>query len=138
MLEKDCIFCKILNGDIPSTTLYEDEDFRVIFDVSPASRGHVIMLPKTHSANLFELSDEMASKAIVLAKKIATVLKEYLNCDGINLVQNNGVAAGQTEFHFHLHIIPRFDGDGAMIHWKAGTLDAADAQDIANDLHNLL
>ena len=104
----DCIFCKIANGEIPSATVYEDKDFRVIMDISPASEGHMIILPKEHAANVFELSDEIASKIYVLAKKLAKALKEELDCDGINILQNNGEAAGQTVFHLHMHVIPRY------------------------------
>ena len=119
---ENCIFCKIANGEIPSATLYEDEDFRVILDLGPASKGHALILPKTHAANSYEISDEMAAKAMVLAKKMASKLTEVLNCDGFNIVQNNGEAAGQTVFHFHMHLIPRYKNDGEGIQWKPGTL----------------
>ena len=119
---ENCIFCKIANGEIPSATLYEDEDFRVILDLGPASKGHTLILPKTHAANIYEISDEMAAKAMVLAKKMASKLTEVLNCDGFNIVQNNGEAAGQTVFHFHMHLIPRYKNDGVGIQWKPGTL----------------
>ena len=111
-MEENCIFCKIANGEIPSATLYEDKNFRVILDLSPASKGHALILPKKHAANLFELTDETASKVMVLAKQIAAVLQEGLHADGVNLVQNNGEAAGQTVFHFHMHLIPRYIEDG--------------------------
>lgn len=119
---ENCIFCKIANGEIPSATLYEDEDFRVILDLGPASKGHALILPKTHAANIYEISDEMAGKAMILAKKMASKLTEALNCDGFNIVQNNGEAAGQTVFHFHMHLIPRYKDDGVGIAWKPGTL----------------
>ena len=119
---ENCIFCKIANGEIPSATLYEDEDFRVILDLGPASKGHALILPKTHAANIYEISDETAGKAMVLAKKMASKLTEALNCDGFNIVQNNGEAAGQTVFHFHMHLIPRYKDDGVGIAWKPGTL----------------
>ena len=119
---ENCIFCKIANGEIPSATLYEDEDFRVILDLGPASKGHALILPKTHAANIYEISDEMAAKAMVLAKKMASKLTEVLNCDGFNIVQNNGEAAGQTVFHFHMQLIPRYKNDGVGIQWKPGTL----------------
>lgn len=119
---ENCIFCKIANGEIPSATLYEDEDFRVILDLGPASKGHALILPKTHAANIYEISDEIAAKAMVLAKKMASKLTEVLNCDGFNIVQNNGEAAGQTVFHFHMHLIPRYKNDGVGIQWKPGTL----------------
>ena len=119
----DCIFCKIANGDIPSKTLYEDEDFRVILDLGPATKGHSLILPKEHADNLYELPDETASKVFVLAKKLAIKMKEKLNCDGLNIVQNNGEVAGQTVFHFHMHIIPRIKGDTVKVGWVPGTAD---------------
>ena len=118
----DCIFCKIANGEIPSATLYEDEDFRVILDLGPASKGHALILPKAHAANIYEISDDMAAKAMILAKKMATKMTEALKCDGVNIVQNNGEPAGQTVFHFHMHLIPRYEGDQVGITWKPGTL----------------
>ncbi|MCI9004116.1 MAG: HIT family protein [Lachnospiraceae bacterium] len=112
MKESTCIFCKIAAGEIPSKTIYEDEDFRVILDISPATKGHALILPKEHYANLYELPDEMAGKVMLLAKRLAAQMTEALGCDGFNLVQNNGEVAGQTVFHFHLHLIPRYQGDG--------------------------
>ena len=121
-MSENCIFCKIANGEIPSATLYEDEDFRVILDLGPASKGHALILPKEHAANIFELPDDLAAKAIVLAKKIAAILKEGLHADGVNIVQNNGEAAGQTVFHFHMHLIPRYENDGQAIGWIPGQM----------------
>lgn len=121
MVKEDCIFCKIANGQIPSKTLYEDEDFRVILDLGPATEGHALILPKEHAANLFELSEEQASKALLVAQKIAVRMKNTLGCDGLNLVQNNGEAAGQTVSHFHIHVIPRYENDGQNINWVPGS-----------------
>ena len=118
----NCIFCKIANGEIPAATLYEDENFRVILDLGPASKGHALILPKSHAANIYELPDEMAAKAMVLAKKMATKMTDVLKCDGFNIVQNNGEQAGQTVFHFHMHLIPRYKGDKVGITWEPGTL----------------
>ncbi|NBI91292.1 HIT family protein [Lachnospiraceae bacterium] len=118
MRDKDCIFCKIANGDIPSKELYEDDEFKVILDLGPATKGHALILPKNHYANLFELPDEDASKVMLLAKKMAGRMAGKLGCDGFNLVQNNGQAAGQTVFHFHLHLIPRYKDDGQTLGWK--------------------
>ena len=117
MKDCNCIFCKIANGEIPSTTLYEDEDFRVILDLGPATRGHALLLPKEHYKNLFELDDETASKLLGIAKKVGAKMVKALHADGFNLVQNNGEAAGQTVFHFHMHLIPRYDGEKAIIDW---------------------
>lgn len=121
MRRDDCIFCKIANGEIPSKTLYEDEDFRVILDLGPATKGHALIMPKEHAKDLYDLPQETASKVLVLAKKMATAMAEKLQCDGMNLVQNNGETAGQTVHHFHLHMIPRYKDDGQHIGWKPGT-----------------
>ncbi len=119
-MENNCIFCKIIAGEIPSYCVYEDEDFKAILDVNPSARGHVIILPKKHAADIFELSDEYVSKVMIVAKKIAKAVKEAYHCDGINILQNNGEAAGQTVFHLHVHVIPRFEGDTKTINigWK--------------------
>ena len=130
MKECNCIFCKIANGEIPSTTLYEDEDFRVILDLGPATRGHALLLPKNHFANLFELDDETAQKAILVAKKMAGKMKDALGADGFNLVQNNGEAAGQTVFHFHMHLIPRYENDNAGILWEPGETTPEDMAEV--------
>ena len=110
--------------------MYEDEDFRVILDLGPASKGHALILPKTHAANLYELPEELAGKAMILAKKMAVKLTDALHCDGLNVVQNNGEAAGQTVHHFHMHLIPRYEGDGVGITWKPGELSDEDREEI--------
>ncbi len=120
---EECIFCKIAKGEIPSATLYEDEDFRVILDLGPASKGHALVLPKKHAKNIYELPDDIASKVFVIAKKTAVKLRDVLECEGFNIVQNNGEIAGQTVFHFHMHLIPRYPGDGVKLTWKPGKLD---------------
>lgn len=130
MKEDNCIFCKIANGEIPSATLYEDEDFRVILDLGPATKGHALIVPKEHYLNLYELPDELAKKAIVLAKKMITKMTAALGCDGYNVVQNNGAPAGQTVFHFHMHLIPRYEGDNAGFGWNVGKLSDADKEEI--------
>ena len=117
MKDDNCIFCKLANGDIPTNTIYEDEDFRVILDNSPATRGHALILPKQHFANMFEIDEETLGKAAKLAKKVITHEKEILGCDGYNVLQNNGVEAGQTVFHFHMHLIPRYAGEKAIMEW---------------------
>ena len=130
MRDDNCIFCKLANGEIPTATLYEDEDFRVILDASPAAKGHALILAKQHYANLYELDDSVASKVLVLAKKMITKMTDILGCDGYNIVQNNGEAAGQTVFHFHMHLIPRSKGDEVGLGWKMGELTDEDKEDI--------
>lgn len=116
----ECIFCKIANGEIPSETLYEDDTFRVILDLGPASRGHALILPKQHYKDLCELDEKVSARVLPLAAKIGDSMKESLGCAGFNVVQNNGEEAGQTVFHFHVHIIPRYKGGPAMISWVPG------------------
>lgn len=120
MRDDNCIFCKLANGDIPTNSIYEDENFNVILEASPATKGHALILPKQHYANVFEIDDEVLAKAAKLAKKIVTKEKEILGCDGYNLVQNNGEVAGQTVFHFHLHLIPRYksENDKDFLQWN--------------------
>ncbi len=132
MKEENCIFCKIANGEIPSSTLFEDDEFRVILDLGPATKGHALILPKEHFANLYEMPEEWVAKAFVLAKKMAGKLSEVLKCDGFNLVQNNGIAAGQTVFHFHIHLIPRYENDGAGVSWEPGSLSEEDKREIVS------
>lgn len=134
MREENCIFCKIAAGEIPSATLYEDDDFRVILDVNPASKGHALILSKEHYRNLYELDDGLASKALVLAKNMIVRLKDVLGCDGYNIVQNNEEAAGQTVFHFHMHMIPRYQGDKVGIGWHMGELKEKDKEEILNSV----
>ncbi len=122
MKEKDCIFCKIAAGEIPSATLYEDEEFRVILDLGPASKGHALILPKEHFRNLYDIDEETAAKAMKLAKKMIKKMTDVLGCDGYNVVQNNEPCAGQTVFHFHMHLIPRYEGDQVGLGWPTGEL----------------
>ena len=133
MRDDNCIFCKLANGDIPTNSIYEDEDFNVILDASPATKGHALILPKNHFANLFEIPEDMDAKAFILAKKIAKKMKDVFGCDGVNIVQNNGVAAGQTVFHFHIHLIPRYEGDHAGVTWKPGTLTDEQREEILQE-----
>lgn len=128
---EECIFCKIIAGEIPSSTVYEDEDFKAIMDIAPAAKGHVIMLAKKHAANLFDLEDSVASKALITARRIAKAMKEELGCDGINILQNNGEAAGQTVFHFHIHVIPRFNDDQVYVPWTHTSYEEGEAAALA-------
>lgn len=118
MKDESCIFCKIANGEIPSRTLYEDEEFRVILDLAPATKGHALILPKNHFRNLYEIDDDTASKVLPLAKKMVTVMTKKLGCDGFNVIQNNNEIAGQTVFHFHMHLIPRYNDDNQSLVMK--------------------
>lgn len=127
---ENCIFCKIANGEIPSAALYEDEKFRVILDLGPASKGHALILPKAHYADIYEIPEDLAGEAYQLAAKMAKKMTAALGCDGFNIVQNNKEAAGQTVFHFHMHLIPRYAGDQVGLTWKTGTLTDEMKQEI--------
>lgn len=134
MRDENCIFCKIANGEIPSTAIYEDDDFKVILDLGPATKGHALILPKEHAADLFGLNEDIAAKTMVLAKKLGKQMVENLEADGLNLVQNNGEAAGQTVRHFHLHLIPRYQDDGQQILWKPGEISKEEMEEIKNTI----
>ena len=130
MRDETCIFCKIANGEIPAATIYEDENFRVILDLGPASKGHALILPKEHYVDLYELDDNVAAEVLVAAKKVITKMTEALGCGGYNLVQNNGAVAGQTVFHFHMHLIPRYVDDKVGLTWTPGELTESEKEDI--------
>lgn len=130
MKKDDCIFCKLANGVIPTNSIYEDEDFNVILDMAPAAKGHALILPKEHADNLYELPEETAGKVFVLAKRLAKSMTEKLSCDGFNIVQNNGSVAGQTVFHFHMHLIPRYEADGQAIIWKPQEVSAEELKTV--------
>lgn len=108
MKDSNCIFCKLANGDIPTNTLYEDEYFRVILDADPVSKGHALILPKNHYKDIYELGDVESEKIILLAKKMAIKITDKLKADGFNILQNSKEIAGQSVFHFHMHLIPRY------------------------------
>lgn len=136
MKDDNCIFCKLANKDIPTNIIYEDDRFTVILDASPATKGHALILPKNHAANIYELPDEDASAVFVLAKKLATNMTEILHCDGFNIVQNNGEVAGQTVFHFHMHLIPRYlnDGNQDKLTWNHAEFTPEEIAEIAAEL----
>lgn len=138
MKKDDCIFCKLANGDIPTNSLYEDDIVKVIFDASPASKGHVLILPKNHFDNIFELDDETAAHVFKIATKISKAYKQTLNFEGLNVIQNNGEAAGQTVFHFHMHIIPRYKNDTVNVNWTPGKASQEDIDAIKDEVSKLL
>ena len=134
---ENCIFCKIINGEIPSFKVYEDNDFLAILDISPATKGHVLIIPKEHSETILDLSEDKASKLLIVAKKIIAAQSEYLNVKNFNLVQNNGRIAGQTVNHFHLHLIPRYSIDEMGL-WAPHENDPSVTEELANGIKNLI
>jgi histidine triad (HIT) family protein len=123
---QDCIFCKIIAGEIPSFGLYEDDATFAFMDINPANDGHALVVPKHHSRDLFAISDDSIARSVSTAKKVAAAVEKTLSPGGINLVQCNGPAAGQSVFHFHLHVLPRREGDDLKLNWglEPGDMDA--------------
>ena len=133
----NCIFCKIISGDIPSKLIYEDDDFKAILDVAPATKGHVLILPKEHAATLLDLSDDKASKILVLAKKIIKAMKEVHGFTNYNIIQNNGRIAGQTVDHYHLHLIPRYSVEELDL-WVPHEEDPSVTEELAEAVRKLI
>lgn len=123
----DCLFCKIINGEIPSTKVYEDEHVYAFMDIMPVAKGHTLIIPKQHCKDLFEMPEDVASNLYKAAPKVANAIKAAFNPIGLNTINNNGAAAGQTVFHFHLHLIPRYNGDeGLNVQWNAQKADISE------------
>ena len=134
-MDSDCIFCKLANGVFPTNFIYEDEDFKVILDANPATKGHSLILPKKHFKNLLDADEEILKKALPLAKKLSNKLIEVLKCDGVNVLQNNNKAAGQVVFHLHVHLIPRYkDEKEHLISWKPNKFSDEEMKNIAESL----
>lgn len=114
----NCIFCKIINKEIPATIIYEDDEFIAIFDKFPATLGHILVLPKTHFKTIFKTPPEVSARLFSLATKIAQQMEKTLNIESLNILQNNGEVAGQTIDHVHVHLIPRYNDDGVVIKSK--------------------
>ena len=134
MIKEDCLFCKIAKGEIHSATVYEDSHFTVILDVNPATKGHCLIIPKEHFDSIYDLDGETAGKLFALATCIARAMKDALKCDGLNLVQNNGEVAGQTVNHFHLHLIPRYEGDGLNLNWPQQEISGEQLEEIRQSI----
>ncbi|WP_404449106.1 HIT family protein [Sutcliffiella horikoshii] len=133
----DCIFCKIINGDIPAAKVYEDEHVLAFLDISQVTKGHTLVIPKVHKENIYELTPEIAENLFKVVPKISNSIKEKFQPIGLNLLNNNGEAAGQSVFHYHLHILPRYGkGDGFGAVWKSNQSDytTQDLQEIASDI----
>ena len=134
MNKDDCIFCKIANGEIPSATVYEDSICRVILDVNPANKGHALIIPKEHFDNIYSMDAETAAKIFTIATEVAKAQKAELNPDGLNILQNNGEAAGQTVFHCHMHLVPRYIKDNVTMTWIPGKADTEELSALSKAL----
>lgn len=125
-----CIFCKIIEGDIPSYTVFENNDCKVILDAFPSAKGHALVLLKEHIEDVFSIDSSTLGKAHGIAGQVAKTIKKITGCDGVNILQNNGAAAGQTVFHYHIHVIPRFDDDTVKIAWETKTFEEEDLEEV--------
>lgn len=136
MKKKDCIFCKIISGEIPSNTIYEDDEFKVILDASPATKGHALILPKEHWEDIYEIDEEAAGRVMMLAKRLTIYMTDVLSCDGFNLLQNNHEVAGQTVFHFHMHLIPRYKDakNNDILMWSHENFTQEEMEEIRDSL----
>ena len=117
MSDPDCIFCKIVAGELPATIIDEDERTISFMDINPATRGHALVIPRTHSRDLLEIADEDLRATILAAQRLARRVSERLGADGVNLLNSCGAAAWQTVFHFHIHVIPRYEDDPLRLPW---------------------
>ena len=134
-MDSNCIFCKLANGVFPTNFIYEDEDFKVILDANPATKGHSLILPKKHFKNILDADEEILKKALPLAKKLSNKLIEVLKCDGVNVLQNNNEAAGQAVFHLHIHLIPRYKEEKEhILSWKPNKFSDEEMKNIAESL----
>ena len=120
-MNEDCIFCKIVKGEIPSVKIWEDEDNLAILDINPVTRGHALIIPKKHYENIFEIPEEAFESSMRAAREVAFLLKRKLGADGVNLLNSNNKVAQQEVPHFHIHIIPRYIGEGFKIELKNKT-----------------
>jgi histidine triad (HIT) family protein len=131
MAHEDCIFCKVLAGDLPSEKIYEDEHTVAVMDINPWTRGHAVVIPRKHAENLFEIEDGELEHVVVAAKRVATKMRDTLDCDGLNLLQSNGRAAWQTIFHLHFHVIPRYEDDPLELPVRPQPADPEDLAEVA-------
>lgn len=113
----NCIFCRLVAGEIPSTRIHEDATTIAFMDINPGTRGHALVIPKAHSVDLHEIDDATLADVIKTVKRVAAAAKQVLGCEGVNVVQSNGAAAFQSVFHIHFHVIPRYTGDGVRLPW---------------------
>jgi histidine triad (HIT) family protein len=132
--DPDCLFCKIIAGDIPSTRVHEDERTVAFMDINPATRGHLLVVPREHSPDLLEIADEDLEAVVRAGRMLARRLSERLGADGVNLLNSCGSVAWQTVFHFHLHVIPRYGGDPLQLPWHPAPGDREEIAAAAREL----
>jgi histidine triad (HIT) family protein len=134
MRDPDCIFCKIVAGELPSAVVDEDERTIAFMDISPATRGHALVIPREHAADVLSVGAEDLQAVAIASKRLAARVKERLGADGVNLLNACGAVAFQSVFHFHVHVIPRYEGDGLRLPWVPAPGDAAEIEAAAQEL----
>ena len=134
---EDCIFCKIVKKEIPAQIIYEDEDSLAFLDIAPVHPGHTLVIPKKHSKDIFDISEEDFSNVMKTVQKITPAVKEAVRADGINIGNSNGKAANQVVFHLHVHIMPRYEGDGFKM-FAQGEYKEGEAGEVAEKIKSLL
>ncbi len=134
----DCIFCSIVSGDIPAIKVYEDDETLSFMDINPGNPGHLLVIPKRHYRNIFDIPTATAGKIMEVGVKLAGVIKDVLNPDGLNLFQSSEAAAFQSVFHFHLHLLPRWEGDSLLLPWKPKPGDMDEISEVAARLQKHL
>jgi histidine triad (HIT) family protein len=134
--DPDCIFCKIVAGEVPSTRVDEDERTVAFMDISPATRGHVLVIPREHATDLLEIGPEDLAACAAMAQRVARRQKDALGADGVNLINSCGAAAWQTVFHFHVHVIPRYEDDPLRLPWRPAPGDADEIAAAARELQS--
>lgn len=130
-MKDDCIFCLLSNGRIPTAKVYEDDSCAVILDTAPATKGHALVIPKEHYTDVGQAPSELVGRCFALAARLGVAMKDTLGADGFNVVANTGEAAGQSVMHMHIHVIPRYAGDGSILTWTPGEADAQENAEIA-------
>jgi histidine triad (HIT) family protein len=134
MGHEDCIFCKVLAGELPGERIYEDDHAVAVMDINPWTRGHAVVIPRKHAANLFEIEDDELAHVAQAAKQVATSMRDNLGCDGVNLLQSNGAVAWQTIFHLHIHVIPRYEDDPLELPTRPQPADPDELAEVAKEI----
>ena len=132
--DPDCLFCKIVAGELPATIVAEDERTIAFMDINPATRGHALVIPRAHAPDLHAVDPEDLAAVALMAQRLAARARDGLGADGVNLLNSNGAAAWQTVFHFHVHVIPRYEGDPLRLPWTPGPGDPDEIAKVAEAL----
>jgi len=137
-MNQDCIFCEIVEGDAPAWKVYEDEHFVAFLNINPATKGHILVVPKEHYPQLLDLPEHELKHIMKVVQEVADSVIEATDADGFNVLQSNNPVAGQEIFHMHFHIIPRYHGDSVEIDWEEGELSEEEAEDLLKGIKDCM